>query len=167
MQQELEKLRQENAETRGEVSRYKLHGILGKRLATHPEYEVASRMAADMGEAFFDECVNYAVSEHQRTGKRPGWDDVLQHAEDFYFERSCQLGANVLKIPKVRSKLGLSDPEQATKKPSAKPATKPTLTSRMASAPSRQSKEPMSDAEREAKVLEILKGAWIKDEEEK
>lgn len=166
LQQQLEQTQRQLAETRGDVSRYKLHGILAKKLAEHPEYEVSARMAADMGEGFFDECINYAISEHQRTGKRPDWEPVLEHAENFYFERALQLGGNVLKIPKVMAKLGLSEPGPAPGKPTKKPAAKPTLTSRMAATPPRASKEPMTDAEREAKTLEILKNAWVKDDDE-
>lgn len=165
LQKQLQEQQKAIAEARGDVAKYKLHGILSKQLAAHPEYEVASRMAADMGDDFFDECISYAVSVHQKTGKRPGWDDVLEHAENFYFDRALQLGGNVLKIPKVRAKLGLDVPQQATK-PAAKPAAKPTLTSKMAATPARDSKEPLTEEEREAKTLEILKNAWVKDDEE-
>ena len=165
LQQEFERQKQELAHARGDVAKYKLHGILSQQLAAHPEFEVATQMAADMGDSFFDECINYAVSVHQQTGKRPGWEDVLEHAENFYFERALQLGGNVIKIPKVRAKLGLNEPGQALQKPTKKPASKPTLTSRMAATPPRASKEPLTDAERTEKTLEILKNAWVKDDE--
>jgi hypothetical protein len=154
------------AETRGQVSRYQLYGQLRTDIAERPDLEVVTAMARDMGEPFFDELLNYAVSEHQKTGKSPSKKEILEHAEEVYFDRALQLGGNVLKLTKVRAKLGLSDPAQADK-PTKKPAPKPTLTSRLAATPPRAKKKPMTYAERSAATLEVLKGAWIDDEEQK
>jgi hypothetical protein len=162
IRQQLEETRRELAQTRGQTARYQLYSKLGAEVAKRPELEIVSHLAAQTGEPFFDQLIDYAVEQEQATGQRPGWDEVLAYAEQQYEQRYCNLAESMVQLKKIRSRFGINEPEQVKKPVPPKPAPRKTLVNALNSDPPKAVEQPLTSVDRRAAALKAIKDGYAK-----